>query len=301
MLENAAWTAVAVALPALLRFVVDQGESGIPYLTFFPAMLLAAIFLGWRYGALIALVNAVVANRLFAPDPVLFYASVEDAVLVVFYAITCAIVIGSGAILRSEVRDRASTSHRDEALDREQVRRGRNLLAMVQSLAHLTSRNSPPDDFADIFDKRIWALGKGSEFLRSGDHEPCRIPDLVTSIIAPLRNEDNFTLDGPACAIAPEACVPLALALLELGANAAKHGALSVSEGRVCVSWTDAPEQHSVRLIWREEGGPPVAARPKTGAGTVLLRPQAGLRDVRLQFEPDGVQCEMLVEGVPPR
>lgn len=297
MLENAAWTAVAVVLPALLRFMVDQGESGIPFVTFFPAMLLVSIFLGWKYGAAVALFTAVVANRMFAPEPVLFYVSFEDAVLVGFYVITCTIVICAGHLLRQVVRGQGAAGRDRQELEQEHLRRNRNLLAMVQSLGHLTARHSDPASFAEVFDKRIWALGKGNEFLRLGDHRHCDIADLVTAIVAPLRNASNFAIEGPACPIAPEACVPLALGLHELGANAARHGALSVSEGRVILSWSGEAETDAVLLRWKEEGGPPVAARPKTGGGSLLLRPQSGLRDVRLRFEPGGVECEILVEG----
>ncbi len=300
MLENATWTAVAVALPALLRFIVDQGESGIPYVTFFPAMLLGAIFLGWRYGALIALLNAVVANRLFTPDPVLFYVSVEDAVLVAYFVVTCAIVIGAGSILRSVMRDQDTARREDDAAEREQTRRSRSLLTTIQSLAHITARHSGPDDFAEAFDKRIWALGKVGELNRNGDLEPCRIDDLVAAIVAPLRNEDNFVLDGPDCPVSPDACLPLAMALHELGSNAAKYGALSVSGGRVLLSWSPKPEHRAIELKWKEEGGPPVPPEPMPGGGSaLLLRAQYGLRDVKLRYEPGGVECEMLVDGAP--
>lgn len=299
MLENIAWAAVAVALPALLRFVVDQGQSGLPYLTFFPAMLLVAIFLGWRYGALIALLNAVVANRLFTPEPVEFFVNIEGVALLVFYIVTCAIVIGAGWMLRVTVRDQDAAARREDAAEREQLRRNRNLLSMVQSLVQLTARHDSAGTFPDVLDKRIWALGKGSEFQRLGGPDHCKIADLVAAVIAPLREDGNFSIAGQDCRISADACIPLALALHELGSNAARHGALSVSEGRVNVSWTCEDEPDAVVLRWHEQGGPPVAAKPKNGTGSALLRPQGGLRDVRVRFEPGGVECELVVEGAP--
>jgi two-component sensor histidine kinase len=296
MLEKLMWTAVAVVLPALLRFIVDQGTSGIPFVTFFPAMLLVSIFLGWRYGAATALFTAVIANRLFTPEPVLFYVSFEDAVLVGYYVATCTIVICAGHMLRQAVLEQEAAAKQKIDFNQEYLRRNRNLLTMVQSIAHLTAHNSDPANFADVLDKRIWALGKGGEFLRLGNHEKCDIADLVSSVLAPVRTGSNFMIDGPEATIAPEACIPLALGLHELGANAAKHGALSVSEGRVLLTWSIEPSG-AVQLRWREEGGPPVPVRPKHGGGMLLLCPQSGLRDVQMQFKPSGVECEMLVEG----
>jgi two-component sensor histidine kinase len=298
LLEGMAWTAVAVALPALLRFVVDQGESGIPFVTFFPAMLLVSVFLGWRFGAAVGLLTAVVANRLFTPNPVLFYVSFEDAVLVGFYVITCTIVIGLGNMLRDVVRDRAADERRDEELAQDNSRRHRNLLMVVQSLAHLTARNSGLEEFPDTFDKRIWALGRANDLIRQNRGRCCGLHELVGSVTAPFRTGDNSEIEGPDFPLASEACIPLALALHELCSNAARHGALSVAEGKVTLRAGQAPSHDGLLLLWKEQGGPTVASKPQPGAGMVLLRPQPGLRDVRLRFEPGGVECEIEVEGV---
>ena len=59
------WTAVAVVVPTLLRLAIDGGRSGVPFVTYFPAVVLVALFLGWRYGALAAALSAVVARLLF--------------------------------------------------------------------------------------------------------------------------------------------------------------------------------------------------------------------------------------------
>ena len=40
------WSGVAVAVPTLLRLAVDHGAAGMPFVTYFPAVVLAALFLG---------------------------------------------------------------------------------------------------------------------------------------------------------------------------------------------------------------------------------------------------------------
>ena len=42
------WSLVAVVVPAMLRFVLDAGRFGTPFVTFYPAVVLSALFLGWR-------------------------------------------------------------------------------------------------------------------------------------------------------------------------------------------------------------------------------------------------------------
>jgi two-component sensor histidine kinase len=90
--------------------------------------------------------------------------------------------------------------------------------------------------------------------------------------------------------------VPLSLALHELATNAVKYGALSAAGGRVSLAWALA--DGVMRLVWREAGGPPVAPPRRRGMGTQLLRPQAGLAAVEVEYRADGVRCEIAIEGV---
>ena len=40
---RAGWAVVAVVLPTVLRWLIDKGEAGIPFVTYFPAVVLQAI------------------------------------------------------------------------------------------------------------------------------------------------------------------------------------------------------------------------------------------------------------------
>jgi two-component sensor histidine kinase len=104
---------------------------------------------------------------------------------------------------------------------------------------------------------------------------------------------ERFALSGPAVWIAPRAALALALALHELGTNAAKYGALSSERGRVSIAWRETEEGRLV-LDWKEEGGPPVTAPARRGFGSRLI--EQGLAGdlggkARLAFEPDGLRC----------
>jgi two-component sensor histidine kinase len=64
------------------------------------------------------------------------------------------------------------------------------------------------------------------------------------------------------------------MALHELAANAAKHGALSVPQGRVRLGWQIEEADGSVaRLVirWRESGGPPTREDEAGGYGGQLI------------------------------
>ncbi len=90
------------------------------------------------------------------------------------------------------------------------------------------------------------------------------------------------------------------MVLHELCTNAAKHGALSVSDGRVAITWRVGAPEGGVRrlhLVWRETGGPPVAAPTRRGFGSRLI--ERGLSaelggHARIDFPVDGVVCEIV-------
>jgi two-component sensor histidine kinase len=122
---------------------------------------------------------------------------------------------------------------------------------------------------------------------------------LIESALAPFRTDGNFAIEGPPCELPRDACVPLSLALHELCTNAAKHGALTVPEGRVVLGW-ECDEAGTLTLDWREEGGPPVPEVRRTGMGTQLLRRQRGLTAVDADFRPEGLHCRIAIEGAVP-
>jgi two-component sensor histidine kinase len=84
------------------------------------------------------------------------------------------------------------------------------------------------------------------------------------------------------------------MGLLELAANAAKHGALSTPDGRVELSWTRSKD--AIDFEWQESGGPQVTAPDLSGFGAHLLgRVLAGElgHPVELVYAPEGLICRL--------
>jgi len=97
----------------------------------------------------------------------------------------------------------------------------------------------------------------------------------------------------------PKAALTVGLAFHELSTNAAKYGALSVRTGKIDVSWDINEADRTVRITWRETGGPAVAAPARTGFGRFLLERgvAADLKGtVALDFEPGGLVCTMTLQ-----
>jgi CheY-like chemotaxis protein len=78
-------------------------------------------------------------------------------------------------------------------------------------------------------------------------------------------------IGGPSVTLTPNAVQPVSLLIHELATNAVKYGALSVTEGRVDVSWRILPSLE-LELRWTETGGPAVQKPESRGFGSTLVK-----------------------------
>jgi two-component sensor histidine kinase len=122
---------------------------------------------------------------------------------------------------------------------------------------------------------------------------------LVHEQLAPYTAGANTTIVGPEIKLSASATQALAMVLHELVTNAAKYGALSIPGGTVSVSWDQKMNGNAsttLKFIWRELAGPPVAAQIHPGYGTDLIRnliPHEVGGSVDLVFAPDGACCRI--------
>lgn len=186
------------------------------------------------------------------------------------------------------------------SLTRELNHRVKNTLANVLSILALTRRRATSvDDFAAALDGRIRALSATHDLLTRSDWGTTPIASVVEAELLPYATAADhvLTIEGPHVELAPNDALSLGLAIHELATNAAKYGALSQPGGTVSVIW-EANADESVRIEWREAGGPPVPTERERGFGTDLIERIVAheLRQpVELDFAPEGVRCVMRV------
>jgi two-component sensor histidine kinase len=97
--------------------------------------------------------------------------------------------------------------------------------------------------------------------------------------------------------IRPDIAQAVAFAVHELATNAAKYGALSVTEGRVKVEWSQASDGRLV-VCWTETGGPPVKPPSHRGFGTRVIEGmiQGPLKgELRFDWRSEGLACEIVL------
>jgi hypothetical protein len=137
------------------------------------------------------------------------------------------------------------------------------------------------------------------ELLSSTRWRGIALIELIRRELRPYATTSNTDISGPEIVLRAEAGQAMAMVLHELATNAAKHGALSNSNGRVSINWRRAihgQPQAPLELKWREMGGPPVVAtgKPSYGTSTICdLIPYEFGGKVDLVFAPDGVLCDL--------
>ena len=209
------------------------------------------------------------------------------------------------------LRDRSEQRRAEERralLVAELNHRVKNTLATVQSLAEQTLKSSPrPADFAAAFRGRLRALARAHDLLTRENWAGATLGDVARAALAPWLGGEGggrVGVEGPRVLLAPRQALALSMALHELATNAAKHGALSVSAGRVSLVWRR--EGPAVAVGWAEADGPPVRPPERHGFGTRLLGRALSAElggAVELEFAPEGVRCAArlpLVAGAVP-
>jgi two-component sensor histidine kinase len=285
---------LAVVIPTLLRWVVDRGAAGAPFVTFWPVVLLVTAFLGWRYGVACALASSAVVLALFVPARTGFAEPMDVLVILPFFVTGVATLILMGHLLRSTVIALDERVRQSDAFNEELQHRAKNALQMIRALASRASQATDPGEFYETLAGRLDALAKANELLRFGVRDSCELDELVKIALRPFPAA-QISCSGPACRVVKEAVTPLTMAIHELGTNASKYGSLSSAEGRVTVSW--AERQGRIGIEWVESGGPEVAPPRRFGVGTRLLKSYGALKKVDLNFDPQGVRCRIRIDA----
>lgn len=212
------------------------------------------------------------------------------------------VVSGGGSQVKmigtvQDITERKLAEEHAQLLMREVNHRSKNLLAVVQSIAHQMARTADPATFAERFSERLTGLASCHDLLVHSQWKGVDLEGLIRSQLAAYRPliGERIHLHGPALRIAASATQNLGLALHELATNAAKYGALADAAGSVAITWhvsgpAEAPLFH---LSWIEQDGPAVLAPTGQGMGTHIitrLLKHAFHAEVDLAFPPEGVR-----------
>ena len=159
-----------------------------------------------------------------------------------------------------DITARKTAERHQEILVAELNHRVKNMLAIVQAIAHQTFKDVECGGAAETFAGRLSALSAAHTILTHGSWEAADIGEIASAVLMPHgTGERQIRLKGEAnVRVPPQMAVGLAMALHELATNAAKYGALSTRGGHVELSWRVTHSEPVLHLDWHEIGGPPV-------------------------------------------
>jgi PAS domain S-box-containing protein len=190
-----------------------------------------------------------------------------------------------------DITERKEREEKEHLLMREINHRAKNMLSVVESIAHQTaSRN--PDEFVERFSERIQALSANQDLLVRNEWQGVDVEDLVRAQLAHFADliGSRITVHGPRLRLNPASAQAIGLALHELGTNAGKYGALSTDSGHVDVTWGIGGD--TLTMKWAERAGPPVSAPQRRGFGSTVMEAMAERSlsgTVELDYAPSGV------------
>jgi two-component sensor histidine kinase len=316
-----AFAFVSAGVATALRLAIDPYVVGVPFVTFFPAVMITTLVSGLGAG-LFCLVLSVGAVAFFMLPPRLSFnienlSDVLTTLLFILVTFSNVILIAG---MRFAIERYRELNHKleqhDVALREREERlavvvaelqhRTRNLISVVGTIADNTLKTSNTfDDFKVSYHGRLDVLGRAQGLLfRTKEGGRVTFDELLNSELAAqsvrVGENGSVTLDGPKGVRLRSGTVQtLAMVLHELVTNAVKYGALKQPNGHLAVRWRQETSAESgkpwLHLDWKESGVkmPPLSAQD-TGQGRELIERALPYQfDARTTFamEPDGVHC----------
>jgi two-component sensor histidine kinase len=170
--------------------------------------------------------------------------------------------------------ERKEREEKERLLMREINHRAKNMLSVVDAIAHQTASKNP-EDFVDRFSERIQALSANQDLLIRNEWKGVEVEDLVRAQLAHFADlvGSRIVMHDPKLRLNPSAAQAIGLALHELATNAGKYGALSTNTGRVDIRWER--DGDTLTMSWAEHDGPPVSAPKGRGFGTIVMKAMA--------------------------
>jgi PAS domain S-box-containing protein len=191
----------------------------------------------------------------------------------------------------ADITERKERQEREHLFMREINHRAKNMLSVVDAIAHQTATRTP-EDFVERFSERIQALSANQDLLIRNAWHGVEIEDLVRAQLAPFADliGSRIVVRGPMLRLNAASSQAIGLALHELATNASKYGALSKDGGRLHIGWYT--EGETFTMSWTECDGPPVSLPQRRGFGTIVMLELAERSvngTVDLEYAPSGV------------
>ncbi len=296
--------ALLASVLAILARVALSGAlpPGFPYITFFPAIVVCAYFLGRGPSILCASVCGVVAWYLFIPPLMGFDLGFPVLVTLGLYVFIATVQIvfihgmrGALDQLEAERSRYAALAESRDLLYREMHHRVSNNLQVAGALLRLQGQGITDPDARHALAQaggRIEVIAKIQRELHDRTGAPTPFRTFAEAILSDAASAAGarvvVTLEGGEAPLHADQATPVTLVMLESFNNALEHGFGEAGTGRVRVSLDQSGDAHLLTV--RDDGaGPPEGFDPATSKSL-------GLRIVRAMAQQLGGSFEMARE-----
>ena len=274
------FAAVCVFAAALARIALGLVGSTLPFATFFPAVLVAALC-GGRVAGLVAIPMSIVIVWWAFVEPLYEFAKITDvqAANFVLFTLSSLLVVALAFAHRKIVFDLEDQERSRELLFAEIEHRSKNILAVMTSLVNQTVADKAE---AQTLIERMRVVADNHDLLEDGDGAPTDLRDLFVASVQKPYGGKRIELTGPDVELNADRARSLRLVFHEMATNAVKYGALSDAKGRIKIDWS--VNAGVLTINWSEQDGPKVAAPAKYNFGSKLIN--ATLKQMRATLEP---------------
>jgi two-component system CheB/CheR fusion protein len=196
-----------------------------------------------------------------------------------------------------EITERKRGEERQQLLTNELAHRGKNLLAVIQTIASRSlSGTRSLAEAREAFLQRIQALARSQTMLVDGGFQGAPVSELIRLEFEAF--SDRIKAVGPAVMLSPKAAQTFALLVHELATNAIKYGALSQPGGRITIDWSteDGETETRFKFRWQERDGPPIVPPTHQGFGRILIERAAAQEfgaQPTIDYAPEGLSYEI--------
>lgn len=200
-----------------------------------------------------------------------------------------------------DISEEKRSEEKTNLLLRELNHRVKNTLAMLQSIANQTLKNSrTPDEFKKAFSGRIRSLAAAHTLLSDKEWEPILLNKLLRDQVNVYVDDidKQLIIEGDEATLGPEEALALGMVLHELATNAAKYGAISKPGGyiHIVTKKTILDGADFLTLNWKEINGPEVIPPETTGFGSIMIKRSLDKivgSNVHLEYLPEGVEAKI--------
>jgi two-component sensor histidine kinase len=269
-----------VVAAALARVLLGLVGSTLPFATFFPAVLIAAL-IGGRIAGLIAIPMSMIVVWWAFFEPFYEFGKITptQAANFILFGVSSLLVVTLAIMHRQIVFDLEDQERSRELLFSEIEHRSKNVLAVMTSLVNQTIADK---DAAQTLIERMRVVADNHDLLDGNSAVPVDLRALLVATVQKPYGGKRIVLTGPDVELSADRARSLRLVFHEMATNAVKYGALSEPGGKIRIDWSADTE--TLTINWCEQDGPKVSTPAKYNFGSRLIT--TTLKQMNAKLEP---------------